>query len=338
MLIWLRNIAYSRGWLPVVPSPLPTISVGNLTMGGTGKTPVTQALAQYCLARGLCPGILLRGYRRRSRGMVVVSRGNGPEVPWTDSGDEAWLHAWKLPAAIVIADRRRERAAAHARELGAHVLLIDDGFQYRRLHRDIDLVLVDCYTLRRPRVFPCGWLREPLSALQRAHVLLLNGIDPEELPPWSHSIPWVQVIFHHSQPMVWSQNGAEPLSAVPEEPVVAFAGIAHPGRFRFSLEAAGWRIASWHPFPDHHPYRLSTLQALLRQCHRHGSQWLVTTEKDFVRLRPLVERIDTAGVKLVTLGVRAEFGKGAAALWDLLDRVLTQARSELKDLPQHTER
>ena len=328
------EIAHPCGWLRTVTAPLPVVSVGNLTFGGTGKTPVVQALAQYCRRRGYRVAILLRGYRRRSSGLIIVSRGAGPEVPWWESGDEAWLHAWKIPEALVIVDRRRERAARVAHQLGAQVALLDDGFQYRRLQRALDLVLLDRRTLRCRFPLPFGCLREPLRALRRADFLLLSDVTVEALPSWLRSYPWVEVRFHFGTPVVWTSDGAQPTTP-PAEPVAAFAGIARAERFRRSLQHEGWQIALWKPFPDHHPYSLRTLRRLLRTCLRLGIHRLVTTEKDLVRLMPLLEEFQRWGVEVMSVPLTASFGAGAARLWHRLDGLLQQHGGSAEDIPQH---
>ncbi|MCS6965534.1 MAG: tetraacyldisaccharide 4'-kinase [Candidatus Kapabacteria bacterium] len=322
MLFWLQDIVEQWRVFPTITPPLPVVSIGGLTVGGSGKTPVTQALAHRCIEQGIVPGIILRGYRRRSRGTLVVSRGEGPEVPWELSGDEAWLHAWKLPQAIVVVDRHREVASMAAWHLGARIVLADDCFQYRRLRRQLELVLVDRRTLRRPYVIPFGPLREPLSALRRAHAVLLNGIEPEELPLFARHLPWIRVHFQHSGAMVWTPTGLQPLLSIPSEPVAAFAGIALPERFRQDLQKSGWQLGLWRPFRDHYPYSRRVIRAFLTQCWDRGLRWAITTEKDIVRLQPLLPEFLSAGVTLVSVSLVAEFGEGSDSLWTLVDRLL----------------
>lgn len=256
--------------------------------------------------------------------MVLVSQGDGrgPAVPWEESGDEAWLHAWKIPQAVVIVDRRRERAALRAVHVGARLALLDDGFQYRRLERQLDIVILDRHTLRYPRPLPFGALRESLGALRRAHLLLLNGIESEELP--IYDIPWVRLRFSLGLPTLWGETGARALPEVPSEPVAAIAGIAHPERFRHSLEQCGWHVALWYPFPDHHAYTLWSLRLCLERCRRHGMRWIVTTEKDFVRLRPLLPFLQATGLALLTVPLQVTFGEGAELLWSLLGQLLQE--------------
>ncbi len=298
---------------------------------------MVQALARYCLSRQRRVAVLLRGYRRRSRGTVVVSRGNGPEVPWWESGDEAWLHAWKIPQALVIVDRCRERAAQIARDLGAHIAILDDGFQYRRLRRHLDVVLLDRRSLRCRFAIPFGCLREPLRALRRADLLLLTDLSVGELPPSLRHQPWVAVRFTLEHALLWTPEGAQPLAAPLPEPVAAFAGIARAERFRALLHASGWQLAFWKPFPDHHPYSWRNLQALLRRCHRLGIQYLVTTEKDLVRLLPYLGTLPRWGVGLISISLTASFGVGASRLWECLERLLQQDSSVLENRAQHLE-
>lgn len=337
MLPQLLELAYQRGWLTAATPTLPVVSVGNITVGGTGKTPVTQAIARYCLQRGLRPGIVLRGYRRRSRGALLVSFGNGPQVEWQQCGDEAWLHAWKLPQAIVAVHRRREIAATLAQQAGANIIAADDCFQYRRLRRHLELVLVDRRTLYG-RLLPFGPLREPRSALKRAHILLLNGVEPYELPPFVQELPWVRVEFRSAEIQQWTLAGPSLLPGPLPEPVAAFAGIAYPERFRDSLLTTGWRIGLWLPFPDHHPYSPRDLWHLFARCQRLSLRWAVTTEKDAVRLWPLLSEFAAAGVTLITVAVTAEFGQGAEHLWTSLDRLLQQLRRQTEDVAEHLKR
>jgi tetraacyldisaccharide 4'-kinase len=318
---------------PIAP-PVPTLSVGNLRIGGTGKTPVVQALARYCLAQGIRPAILLRGYRRRSRGMVLVSAGEGPCVPWQDAGDEAWLHAWKLPQALVLVDRRRERAALTAVAHGAELLLLDDGFQYRRLGRDADLVVIDPATLRARCCIPFGTLRQPLRAARRATLLLLwEELAGNPLPAELAGLPTVLLRFRSGMPYRLDSTGAtHPLQQPPDCPVVAFAGIARPERFRSTLLQHGWHLAAWYGLPDHYRYGRATLWWLLQSCRRHRTPWLATTEKDAVRLLPLLPRLERAGCTLAVFPLEAEFCGNSAPLWELLQRLVEQARRARKDL------
>lgn len=281
---------------PRASASAPVISIGNLTLGGAGKTPVTRALRAK-LGEGAV--VLLRGYGGRSAGARIVSPGdNAREV-----GDEALLHARDGPT-IVCPDR----AAAAAAAPEARVFLLDDAHQNTTLAKDLSLLVVDAQAMfGNGKVFPAGPLREPLAggiARADAIVLLSSGADASANTAPSFDRP---VLRAH----------LAPLSAPPAGPLVAFAGIARPQKFFDTLTAAGANLVEAAPYPDHHPFTESELDWLAKLAAERDAR-LITTEKDHVRLPPAWRD------RVAVLPVAARFEDEAA-----LDAVLAPVRARL---------
>ena len=270
-----RARLYDTGLLATRRLSHPVISVGNLTVGGTGKTPLVIELATQFRNLGYRPVVLSRGYRRRSRGIVVVSRGEGPEVDWPEAGDEPSLMAIRLPgvAVIVGADRYRAGLLAESADLG-DLFILDDGFQHRRLHRDVDLVTIDPVDwAEEDRLLPGGRWREPRSALQRAHAALVHESDFAPIPHLSVPRFGVDTVVDG----IVKDGNLIPPDSFAGMPLSAFAGIAKPERFFRALDDMGLRPHRKKIFPDHHRYRSRDLSDL------DTGTW-ITTEKDAVRL------------------------------------------------------
>jgi len=274
-LIKARNRLYETGVLGTHRLNHPVISVGNLTTGGTGKTPLVIALAAEFRDMGYRPVVLSRGYRRTSRGIVVVSRGEGPVVEWEKAGDEPFLMAVRLPevAVVVGSDRYKAGLLAEAERLG-DLFILDDGFQHRRLHRDVDIVAIDAEEWTAGEaLLPGGRWREPKSALVRAHAacVLASGNFPAPLLP----IPSFGV--HMTVDGLIRNGTPTPVDSLRGKPIAAFAGIAKPDRFFNTLKSLGLEPARTESFPDHHSYRAQDIK--LPADHVH-----ITTEKDAIRL------------------------------------------------------
>jgi tetraacyldisaccharide 4'-kinase len=259
----------------------PVISVGNLSMGGSGKTPVVAALARLLQQRGERPAILTRGYGRpdTTEGVLIVSDGQRVLEPVERSGDEPQLLARTLPGVPVLVSANRYLAGAFAeRHFGVTVSILDDGFQHVQLARDVDLLLIspedldDC-------VVPAGRLREPLDAARFADALLVSGGD-------EHAAAAAAAVAHPKAFRVVQRYGSicregRILSDAPTR-VLAFAGIARPERFFNALRTLGYEVVRELTFHDHHWYSASDLQAI-QAAAREANAIIVTTEKDAVR-------------------------------------------------------
>jgi len=280
----LKAALYSRGRLRREALPLPTLSVGNLTFGGTGKTPFTLYLASLALAQGHRPAIVLRGYGRRSRGPRLVS----PDSPVGEVGEEALLLAHSLrEVTVVVAERREEAAPLWGAD--RDLVLLDDAFQHQRVRRDADLLLVDASRPGDLRAPPRGRLREPLSAAVRADLLVVTRGCYEDLPRplrdlWG-SRPFIHARFRWAATLGPGDSGT--LDAWKGRPLVAFAGVGHPGAFFQQALQEGLDLAERIPFPDHAQPTPERLHRVARAAVAAGAAAVFTTEKDAIKWLPV---------------------------------------------------
>ena len=295
----LRELLYQRGLLRSCRFAVPVVSVGNLTLGGTGKTPMVQYLARLFLAHGFRPAIVSRGYGGVAGGKVnMVSDGVNLLLDARAAGDEPRLLAETLPGVPVLTGAVRKIPAQRAQEMGADVLLLDDGFQHLQIVRDIDLVLFNADHLTgNSRVFPGGDLREPMAALRRATGFVLTGvheINRERAERFAGLLrarfPDIPVAFASIRMECLVEIAPSgmlvPAQAAPlhRQSCFGFCGIAHPDLFRHALIGHGFLLAGFLPLADHQRYNASLLDHLLAEARQTGANWLLTTEKDLVKL------------------------------------------------------
>jgi tetraacyldisaccharide 4'-kinase len=291
----LRGAAYRSGLRRTRRLPSPVVAVGNLTVGGTGKTPLVEHLARALQARGRRVVILSRGYRRQGSGAVeLVSDGVRVLLDARAAGDEPYLLARRLTGVPVVVGRDRYRTGQWAlARFGPAVLLLDDGFQQMRLAKDVEIV---CVAARAPwgrrGLLPRGSLREPPAALGRAHLLVVTGSGAPagsaavlaELRRYAPDAPIAHAAYE-AEGVVDTRSGqGVDIAQLRARPPLAFAGIAAPESFAATLDALGVRPRAFVAFPDHHAYRPADLAALERRAAAVGAEVLLTTEKDATRL------------------------------------------------------
>lgn len=289
--LFLRRLAYKKGWFKSRASELPVISVGNLVVGGAGKTPLVIWLACFFLNRGMKPAVLSRGYGRSpGPDELVVSLGGGPLVRPVESGDEPWLIAHKAAGALVLVGPRRAALARRARRLGADILIMDDGFQHLALKRDLDLVV---FKTANPwgngRTMPAGPLREPWSALKAADALIFTGApeaEPARPEAWPPDKPVFQFFYRVDRLYRWADGVDQPREKWPRLAVAAFCGLGEPGGFYATLKEAGLTVAGVRSWPDHHQYEDRELRALIDWAEHLGVEFVAATEKDAVKIEP----------------------------------------------------
>jgi tetraacyldisaccharide 4'-kinase len=291
-----RNLLFDTGILKQDQIGCPVISVGNITVGGTGKTPMVMLLAGMLKNRGLRPAVLSRGYGgNRTADVIVVSDGTrflaGPQ----EAGDEPVLIARRLKDVPVLVGPKRAITGRHAfTHFSPDVILLDDGFQHRYLKRDMDIVLLDG---RMPQgnghLLPRGPLREPLSAVGRAGVIAFTrweaGFAELTDPEIAGLMPDRLVLHTRIRPVSLVLPGREelPLSFLEGKRVFAFAGIARPDSFRQTIESLGGMVAGFMAFPDHHRYRPEDLDRIENAAGQTRSDVVLCTEKDLVKLSEL---------------------------------------------------
>ncbi len=291
---YARLKAYADGWLDRAKPDVPVISVGNLSVGGTGKTPITIDLAERLIGEGNRVAILSRGYKRKSSSpYTVVSNGEKILSTCQEAGDEPFMMAQAVPAAVVISGKSRSKTAEIAmREFHCDVIILDDGFQHLKLRRDVDVVVLDYNETLDDLLVPAGRLREPMTALGRATNIIISKVplypEPERIRRFQSLIaryaPEADVSMCRFRPAYLRADKPLSPSEVTGHKVVALCGIAKPASFVDSIKQLGAEVVALSAFPDHHWFSSADLEKLETKVNSSRASYVVTTEKDFVRL------------------------------------------------------
>jgi tetraacyldisaccharide 4'-kinase len=300
--IRVRNALYARRILSSRKLNGPVVSIGNLSVGGSGKTPFTIALGELLKARQINFDVLSRGYGRKTNGVLEVN----PSGAAHDFGDEPLLIAQKLGIPVIVGEDRYQAGLTAEKKYGTQLHLLDDGFQHRALHRDFDIVLVTPDDAR-DRLLPGGRLREPASSLERADaVVLMSGASAGSFPVQGKT--------------VWQVRRGIELPNLPSRPV-AFCGIARPKNFFAQLRTAGIELAAEAIYRDHHAYEEKDIQELLQVRQQAEADGFVTTEKDVINLGPHRAALEPLAVIPVKLKIL-----DAANVVDTILRVIEERR------------
>ncbi len=309
--VGVRNKAFDRGWKTIHHAPVPVVSVGNLTVGGTGKTPCVEYVSRFLSQLGLKVALLSRGYGSTAgrNDEALVLEENLPDVPHLQGADRASL------------------ANTAVEELDSDILVLDDAFQHRQLKRDLDLVLIDATCpWGHGYLLPRGLLREPIGSLQRADAVILTRCDlvtAQAVSAIKATVamikPEMPIAESTHRPAQWrnaSQQTA-PLDALKERPIAAFCGLGNPEAFRQTLVKLGLNVVAWRTYPDHHLYSKDDVEALrawARQLPHDAA--LATTQKDLVKIR-----LDRVGDReLWALQIALHLTSGQEALEALLQK------------------
>ena len=298
-----RNELYDRGTLTLSHLQGPVVSIGNLTVGGSGKTPFLILLGELLKEHSILFDVLSRGYRRMTTGVVPVDPLGAPR----EYGDEPLLIARKLGVPVIVGEDRYAAGRLGEEKFGPRLHLLDDGFQHRRLAREFDIVLATSSDAR-DSLLPTGRLREPLSSLRRADAVVLTNDMPGDGLRLGR-----QQVWRVTRDIVAPQT---------KEPCLAFCGIARPQNFIAQLRAAGVMLAGTRSFRDHHRYSAEDVRQLLRLRQQHGATAFVTTEKDAVNLGGHLEALQPIHV----VPVRMRLHNGAAVLQFILATVSERKR------------
>jgi tetraacyldisaccharide 4'-kinase len=316
-----RNKSFDNGTIPVYKSKKPVISVGNLTFGGSGKTPFTIALASELMKRGFKPGIIGRGYKRTMLDTNIVCDGENIVKNWQAAGDEMFLIAKKLRIPVVV-HKKKYHAAKIIEKFDIDVIILDDGFQHRYLARDIDLVIIDSKTIAKPKLPPSGVLREPVDSLERADFILAPGNlnIPDFLSRYCKYPPVRFSIFNGFIYELTSGQQKEP----DNRSVIAFCGIANPERFKETLEKDGFNILHFHSFGDHHDYTSNDFKTLMKESKRLSINTFITTEKDAVKLMDYSQYFKNNNMEILVLPITLEINDGKELLFKMIEEILGQ--------------
>lgn len=291
----LRANLYSRGIIRSHRLTRPVISIGNLTVGGSGKTPMVECIAALLSQRGFPVSILSRGYRGRYRGShQIVCQGGGPIVTSELCGDEPYLLAKNLPSASIIVGADRALCGRIAEGLCPGCIhILDDGYQHLRLKRDLNILLLDATEpSNQEYLLPAGRLREPFSALRRADLICVTRTRPDtnrelllsRVRKYRAEVPLLFTEHRTEGVLLSGEDKLQPPSTLQGVPLFAFAGIAKPEAFFRQLPPLGYDIRGQRIFPDHYRYRPSDWSDLQREARKRGAIALVTTQKDQVKL------------------------------------------------------
>jgi len=290
-----RNALYDRGVFPVKKLARPVVSIGNISVGGSGKTPFVIALGQLLAERGIAFDVLSRGYGRSSTEIAVVDPDGSP----AQFGDEPLLIARKLQVPVIVGGDRYQAGLMAEQKFSSKLHLLDDGFQHRRLHRDFDVVLLPAED-REQSLLPTGRLREPLTALKRADAVVLFDSQTQ---PIEGKRTW------HAGRMI-----ALPAST---GKFIPFSGIARPRQFLENLKSSKLQIASALTFRDHHRYDQRDIERLLALKKQTGADGFITTEKDLINLGLLSSQLSP----LLIAGLRIEIESAQQVVIEMIKTI-----------------
>lgn len=344
-VVSLRYFLYGIGLLRRYPLGIQVISIGNVTAGGTGKTPVTEIFARTLAAEGRKVAILSRGYRRKEAPLwqrlftqvveppLVVSDGKHVLLDSEKGGDEPYMLASNLPGVAVVVDRNRVKAGRYAiKRLGCDTIILDDGFQYQKLKHSIEVVLVDSTNpFGNGHMLPRGILREPARHLKRADIIFLTKCRGdvtavrEEIRKYNTTAEIVEC--NHTPKVlkdVWSRE-EYPLSWLNGKTTCTLSGIASPKGFENSLRHLGAKVVWCERYADHHRYDSSEILYALNRTADMGADALVTTEKDAVRF----PRFETTPVRCLYLRIAIEILSGAENFASIISRICFRKNSVL---------
>jgi len=347
MALAARSASFRVGLFSTHRLPVPVISVGNVTLGGSGKTPLAETVALALAEMGARPAVISRGYGRRSRGVRIVADGSGVLLRAGEGGDEPVLLAERLPGIpVVVGENRFEAGAVALGRCGAGSLVLDDGFQHKTLAKDLELVAVSG---RQPwgsgRLFPRGSLREPLSAFRRADIVVVtNAPAPAVTSDIAHVLrrkgSRAVVLSGSYQPTALRRDergpGPQALGESPEalagRRVLVLAGLAAPEGFVATAGALGAKVVGVAEFPDHYWYTAGDLARVVAHARDKGAEAVLTTEKDWVRIREIPnDRRQRGDMPFWALSIRLDMGGDRGplvqALADTLKRVAVGRRA-----------
>ena len=322
-IVRVRNRKFDEDIYSKVSISLPVISVGNLSVGGTGKTPFVQMLTRELLKLNVTPAIIGRGYKKKSKGEIIVCDGKKLLADAATAGDEMFLLAKSLMVPVIAGEVKANAAQSAEKRFDVDCLIVDDGFQHRKLNRNLDIVLIDQETLAKPELLPSGRLREPLDSIKRADVICLTGsaIITDELKQYAKKTAvYIRVKAYQDEPYCLDNNA----KLKPEEKktaqkaIVPFAGIAKPQRFFEMIKSNNFNGISHVAFSDHHNYDRNDIEKILRICKEKNCKYIATTEKDAAKLMNFSDRFTASGITCLVFPISLKITEGSTEFFNLL--------------------
>ena len=305
-LIYWRNLFYHFGFFVTRSLPCPVISVGNISMGGTGKTPFVEYITKYLQSRGMRVGIVSRGYGRKTTGTVIVTDGKTKPKLWQDVGDEPFMLAHNLNNVPIVVDELRYRGGmVLVKKFKIDIIILDDGFQHRALYRNLDIVLINSKdTIQNQKLLPYGSLREPWYHLSRSDILVLTKINihkPQGLlirKMKETGLPIIKNTIKLDKTFRSITNDQIYLKNIKNCKIYIFSAIGDPEGFIASLNQTKMIICGEKIFPDHHNYNRLDIKKIEQMAKANGADYLITTEKDLIKLSGFKFNIPLYAVKI----------------------------------------
>ena len=306
VIITIRNYLYDTSSLKVRTLPCKVISIGNITTGGSGKTPTVEFLSLYLKSLGKNVGIISRGYGRTSKNTKIVTDGINKPNSWESYGDEAFLLANKLDnVPIIVGKSKYDSGLKMATEFNTDIIIIDDGFQHRSLHRDLDIVLVNSKdTSKEHRPFPLGELREDLSNLKRADLIIytkynIHNISDYLINTLNHiKINKIKSAIDIDDKLIDSKNKEANIDIIRSKNVFLLSGVGDNEGFKKTVEKAGCNILGHKKFIDHYSYKAKDIKTAHREAIKVDAKYLVTTEKDIIKMKDFEFELPLYAIKM----------------------------------------
>ena len=293
IFIHIRNFLYHYEFFSVRKINCKVVSVGNLTIGGTGKTPCVIYIALLLKTLGKRVAILSRGYGRKTSGLLLVSGGDGKVLcSWEDSGDEPYMMAKKLPDVPILVDENRYRGGVSlVNNFNPEVILLDDGFQHRSIYRDLDIVLVDgTIKYKEYQLLPYGTLREPWKSITRADTIMFTKGKPDSIIKQKVDETALPVLYTNFIPKARFVDNVSKEKGK-DKNVFIFSGVGNPEFFIKTVKNLGYNICGIKNFPDHYHYKERNLLDIERMAEICGASLIVTTEKDWIKVQDFKSNI-----------------------------------------------
>ena len=292
--MWVRNLFYNTGIFPSRKLPCKVISIGNVNLGGTGKTPAVIALAKHFQKQGVSVAVLSRGYGRNTKKTVLVTDGNDIQSGWRSAGDEAFLMAHSLKAIPVVVDKNRFRGGRFLiKNYNPDIIILDDAFQHRHIKRDIDIVLLNCIeTIEKYRLIPFGNLREPLVQLKRADMIILSKANLGDFPEDIHieqlsKAPLHRAVIEPETCLLDKDKNKTPVHEFYNNKCVLVSGVGSPEGVYKIAETLKLNVVTHLHFRDHQTYTQRDCDRINRAVRKKRGDIILTTEKDMFKLSPV---------------------------------------------------